>query len=233
MKNPSHPGDILKRRVLPAAGLTVTAAARRLQVTRQALNNLVNARAACRRKWRSASCAPSAARWRCGSGCRWPTTSRNCAKRAFRPRSPRFRPCRRSRADSAGQAPAREGSRSDASPRPATPAMRSRESTLQRQRRMNSPARASALRPSASRAFQSGQAWIMRGQTSSVTATSAAPMAAASRVASASSVSAEPTWISSAGNPKSRRRGARSAGRRGRAAPAHRRRRARRDRPCG
>ena len=42
MKNPSHPGDILKRRVLPAAGLTVTAAARRLQVTRQALNNLVN-----------------------------------------------------------------------------------------------------------------------------------------------------------------------------------------------
>ena len=42
MKNPSHPGDILKRRVLPAAGLTVTEAARRLQVTRQALNNLVN-----------------------------------------------------------------------------------------------------------------------------------------------------------------------------------------------
>ena len=40
MKNPSHPGDILKRRVLPAAGLTVTAAARRLQVTRQALNRL-------------------------------------------------------------------------------------------------------------------------------------------------------------------------------------------------
>lgn len=42
MKNPSHPGDILKRRVIPATGLTVTDAAKRLQVTRQALNNLVN-----------------------------------------------------------------------------------------------------------------------------------------------------------------------------------------------
>ena len=42
MMNPSHPGDILKRRILPAAGLTVTEAARRLQVTRQTLNNLVN-----------------------------------------------------------------------------------------------------------------------------------------------------------------------------------------------
>jgi addiction module HigA family antidote len=42
MKNPSHPGDILKRRVIPAVGLTVTEAAKRLQVTRQALNNVVN-----------------------------------------------------------------------------------------------------------------------------------------------------------------------------------------------
>jgi addiction module HigA family antidote len=42
MKNPSHPGDILKRRILPAAGLTVTEAAKRLQVTRQTLNNVVN-----------------------------------------------------------------------------------------------------------------------------------------------------------------------------------------------
>ncbi len=42
MKNPSHPGDILKRRVLPDAGLTVTDAAGRLHVSRQALNNLVN-----------------------------------------------------------------------------------------------------------------------------------------------------------------------------------------------
>ena len=42
MKNPSHPGDILKRRIIPATGLTVTDAAKRLKVTRQALNNLVN-----------------------------------------------------------------------------------------------------------------------------------------------------------------------------------------------
>jgi antitoxin HigA-1 len=42
MKTPSHPGDILKRRILPTAGLTVTEAAKRLQVTRQTLNNVVN-----------------------------------------------------------------------------------------------------------------------------------------------------------------------------------------------
>ena len=66
---------------------------------------------------------------------------------------------------------------------------------------MNAPARASALRPSASRAFHSGQAWIMCGQISSVTATSAPPIAAARRVASESSVSAEPTWISVGGKP--------------------------------
>jgi antitoxin HigA-1 len=42
MKSPVHPGGLLKRRVLPATGLSVTAAARVLGVTRQALNNLVN-----------------------------------------------------------------------------------------------------------------------------------------------------------------------------------------------
>jgi antitoxin HigA-1 len=42
MKSPTHPGDLLKRRVLPATELSVTEAARRLGVTRQTLNNLVN-----------------------------------------------------------------------------------------------------------------------------------------------------------------------------------------------
>ena len=40
------------------------------------------------------------------------------------------------------------------------------------------------------RAFQSGQAWIMWGQTSRVAATSAAPAAAAKRTASSSNVCA-------------------------------------------
>jgi addiction module HigA family antidote len=42
VKSPSHPGDLLKRRVLPAAHLSVTEAARKLGITRQTLNNLVN-----------------------------------------------------------------------------------------------------------------------------------------------------------------------------------------------
>lgn len=42
MKSPTHPGDLIKRRVLPAVGLSVTQAAGRLGVTRQTLNNLVN-----------------------------------------------------------------------------------------------------------------------------------------------------------------------------------------------
>jgi hypothetical protein len=54
---------------------------------------------------------------------------------------------------------------------------------------MNVPALASARRPGSSCAFHSGQAWIICGQISSVTATSAAPAMAAKRVASASSVS--------------------------------------------
>lgn len=42
MKSPTHPGDLLKRRVLPASQLSVTQAAQRLGVTRQTLNNVVN-----------------------------------------------------------------------------------------------------------------------------------------------------------------------------------------------
>jgi len=42
MKNPVHPGNIIREECINASELTVTDAAKRLGVTRQALNNLVN-----------------------------------------------------------------------------------------------------------------------------------------------------------------------------------------------
>ena len=42
MKNPPHPGEIVKFDCIEASGLSVTAAAQALGVTRQALSNLVN-----------------------------------------------------------------------------------------------------------------------------------------------------------------------------------------------
>jgi addiction module HigA family antidote len=42
IKNPIHPGRIIKHDCLEPLGLTVTDAARALGVTRQALNNVVN-----------------------------------------------------------------------------------------------------------------------------------------------------------------------------------------------
>ena len=46
MHNPPHPGEVLKALCLNPLGLTVTEAARALGVSRQALNNLVNEKAA-------------------------------------------------------------------------------------------------------------------------------------------------------------------------------------------
>jgi addiction module HigA family antidote len=46
MKSPPHPGLSVRHDCLEALGLTVTQAARVLGVTRQALNNVVNAKAA-------------------------------------------------------------------------------------------------------------------------------------------------------------------------------------------
>jgi antitoxin HigA-1 len=43
MKNPCHPGEIVRRECLEPLGLSVTAGARVLGVTRQALSNLINA----------------------------------------------------------------------------------------------------------------------------------------------------------------------------------------------
>ena len=45
MKKPVHPGQIVRYDCLEPLGLSVTAAARVLGVTRQALNNLVNGKA--------------------------------------------------------------------------------------------------------------------------------------------------------------------------------------------
>ncbi len=45
MHNPPHPGATLREDVLPALGLSVTAAARELGVTRVALSRVLNGRA--------------------------------------------------------------------------------------------------------------------------------------------------------------------------------------------
>ena len=45
MHNPPHPGGILSRQCLEPLGLSVTAAAKGLGVTRQALSDLVNEKA--------------------------------------------------------------------------------------------------------------------------------------------------------------------------------------------
>lgn len=45
MKNPPHPGRIVRQECIEPLGLTITAAAEALGVSRQALNNVVNLRA--------------------------------------------------------------------------------------------------------------------------------------------------------------------------------------------
>jgi antitoxin HigA-1 len=45
MKNPPHPGRIIREEILQPLGLSVTSGAKILGVSRQALNNLVNGRA--------------------------------------------------------------------------------------------------------------------------------------------------------------------------------------------
>jgi antitoxin HigA-1 len=45
MKNPPHPGRIIRQECIEPLGLTITDAAARLGVTRQALNNLINGKA--------------------------------------------------------------------------------------------------------------------------------------------------------------------------------------------
>src|SRR5713101_7736031 len=45
MKNPPHPGDFIRTEIIKPAGLSVTAAATALQVSRPALSSLLNAKA--------------------------------------------------------------------------------------------------------------------------------------------------------------------------------------------
>jgi antitoxin HigA-1 len=45
MKNPPHPGRMIREEILQPLGLSVTSGAKILGVSRQALNNLVNLRA--------------------------------------------------------------------------------------------------------------------------------------------------------------------------------------------
>lgn len=45
MKNPLHPGRIIREECIEPLGLTITEAAARLGVTRQALNNVINGKA--------------------------------------------------------------------------------------------------------------------------------------------------------------------------------------------
>jgi addiction module HigA family antidote len=45
MKNPPHPGDFIRTEIIDAAGLSVTAAAEALGVSRPALSSLLNAKA--------------------------------------------------------------------------------------------------------------------------------------------------------------------------------------------
>lgn len=45
MKNPPHPGRIVRQDCIEPLGLTITGAAKALGITRQALNNLVNGKA--------------------------------------------------------------------------------------------------------------------------------------------------------------------------------------------
>ncbi|HXP85322.1 MAG TPA: HigA family addiction module antitoxin [Bryobacteraceae bacterium] len=44
MKNPPHPGDFIRTEIVEPAGLSVTAAAKALQVSRPALSSLLNSR---------------------------------------------------------------------------------------------------------------------------------------------------------------------------------------------
>jgi len=45
MKNPPHPGDFIRTEIIEPAGLTVTAAAAALQVSRPTLSSLLNGKA--------------------------------------------------------------------------------------------------------------------------------------------------------------------------------------------
>ncbi len=69
MKNPAHPGRIVRDDCLEPLGLSVPEGAKVLGITRQALNNLVNGNPASALKWPCASRKLSAAPPKRGCGC--------------------------------------------------------------------------------------------------------------------------------------------------------------------
>ena len=64
MKNPPHPGKVVRVSCLETLGLSVPAGTKVLGVSRQVLSNLVNGRGRMSPKWRYASPRLSATRWR-------------------------------------------------------------------------------------------------------------------------------------------------------------------------
>lgn len=64
IKNQPHPGDFIRTEIIEPTGLTVTAAAAALQVSRPALSSLLNSKAALSGDMASASKKPSASGWK-------------------------------------------------------------------------------------------------------------------------------------------------------------------------
>jgi len=67
MHNPPHPGEVLRSLCLEPLGLTVSDAARALDVSRKTLSGIVNGRVASAPRWRCASPWRSIPRRRAGS----------------------------------------------------------------------------------------------------------------------------------------------------------------------
>jgi hypothetical protein len=74
MKNPVHPGHVVRLDCLEPLGLSVTSGAKALGVSRQALNNVVNAGLELVRRWLYGYRRLSAARRRRGYECSLPMT---------------------------------------------------------------------------------------------------------------------------------------------------------------
>ena len=71
MRNPPHPGGIVRRQCLDPLSLSVTEAAKGLGVTRQALSDLVNGKAGTLLIWQFAFRRSSVRVQRPGSGYKW------------------------------------------------------------------------------------------------------------------------------------------------------------------
>jgi hypothetical protein len=93
MKNPPHPGDLIRTEVIEALGLTVSKA-EILKVRHATLSDLLHGKAA-RRKWLCASKRPSVRTWTTFSGCNSPMMWRKPERTRAASRSsdmPRLKP---------------------------------------------------------------------------------------------------------------------------------------------